>query len=61
MIGGVLSHPADRWPNTLGKISLFREYPYCLPCFVAAMVPLAGFFLTSLFLKEVWLLLLHKE
>jgi hypothetical protein len=53
MIGGTLSHPADRWPGTLGKISVFRDYPYFLPCLAAAMVPLSAFVFTMLFLKEV--------
>jgi hypothetical protein len=53
MIGGVLSHAADRWPNTLGRVAVFRAYPYFLPCLVAAMVPLSAFVITSLFLKEV--------
>jgi hypothetical protein len=57
IIGGVLSHPANKWPNTIGKIALFRNYPYFLPCLVAAMVPLSTFIFTLLFLKEVklWL------
>jgi hypothetical protein len=53
MMGGILSHPADRWPGTLGKIAVFRDYPYFLPCLAAAMIPLSAFVFTSLFLKEV--------
>jgi hypothetical protein len=52
-MGGILSHPADRWPGTLGKIAVFRDYPYFLPCLAAAMIPLSAFVFTSLFLKEV--------
>ncbi|KIM84952.1 hypothetical protein PILCRDRAFT_817783 [Piloderma croceum F 1598] len=52
MLGGILSHPADRWPGTLGKIAVFRDYPYFLPCLAAAMIPLSAFVFTSLFMKE---------
>jgi hypothetical protein len=58
MIGGVFSHPAERWPETLGKIAIFRNYPYFLPCLIAAMVPLSAFIFTSLFLEEARLSLL---
>jgi len=61
MLGGVLSHPANRWPDTLGRIVLFRNYPYFLPCLVAAMVPLSAFGFTSLFLKEVRSSLLYSK
>jgi hypothetical protein len=53
MIGGVLSHSADRWPETLRKIAVFCNHPYFLPCLAAAMVPLGAFFFTSSFLTEV--------
>jgi hypothetical protein len=52
-MGGILSRPADSWPSTFGKLEFFQSYPYILPCVVAALVPLSGFVLTSLFLKEV--------
>jgi hypothetical protein len=63
IIGGVLSHPADRWPGTLGKFTVFRRYPYFLPCLAAALIPLSGFVFASLFLKEVTqrLSLLHTK
>jgi len=47
MIGGVLSHPVDRWPEILGKIAVFCNHPYFLPCFAAAVVPLGAFVFTS--------------
>lgn len=53
VIGGVLSHPADQWPHTLGKVALLRDYPYFLPCAAAAMVPLSSFVFSILFLEEV--------
>ena len=53
VIGGMLSHPAERWPDTIGKIPFFHSHPYFLPCLVAAMVPLSAFVVTALFMKEV--------
>ncbi|KAF7977167.1 hypothetical protein HWV62_4599 [Athelia sp. TMB] len=52
MIGGLLSHPAKTWPNTLGKIAFLRDHPYFLPCATAALIPLSAFIITSIFLKE---------
>ena len=43
VIGDVLSHSADQWPETLGEIAVFRHYTYFLPCLAAAMVPLSEF------------------
>ncbi|KZP22946.1 MFS general substrate transporter [Athelia psychrophila] len=52
MIGGTLSHPAEQWSSTLGKIAFLRQYPYALPCFTVALIPLAAFAITTLFFKE---------
>ncbi|KAF9052457.1 hypothetical protein BDZ89DRAFT_1107678 [Hymenopellis radicata] len=43
VLGGVLANPAERWPSTFGKLALFQEYPYLLPCGVAAMLSLSIF------------------
>ncbi|KAF9009942.1 major facilitator superfamily multidrug-resistance, DHA1 sub-family [Cyathus striatus] len=51
-IGGVLTAPAERWPNTLGKIAILRDYPYFLPCLVAAMVAFVSFVISFVGLKE---------
>ncbi|KZP22950.1 MFS general substrate transporter [Athelia psychrophila] len=53
MIGGTLSHPVEQWSSTLGKIEFLRQYPYALPCFTVALIPLAAFAITTLFFKEV--------
>jgi hypothetical protein len=53
MLGGVLSRPAATWPDTFGKIIFFHEYPYFLPCGVAALIALTSFFIASVGLKEV--------
>ncbi|KAH8807016.1 major facilitator superfamily domain-containing protein [Flagelloscypha sp. PMI_526] len=42
-IGGVFSEPVRTWPNTLGKIILFQERPYLLPCLISGIMCLAVF------------------
>ncbi|KAG1747361.1 hypothetical protein EDB19DRAFT_1686930 [Suillus lakei] len=49
IIGGSFEKPVDKWPNIFGQVSLLVEYPYLLPCAVAASITLTGSFL-SLFL-----------
>ncbi|KAJ6468322.1 major facilitator superfamily multidrug-resistance, DHA1 sub-family [Mycena sanguinolenta] len=51
-IGGSLANPALRFPNTLGKIALLREYPYLLPCAAAGAFALAAFVIGFIGLKE---------
>ena len=53
VIGGVLSHPADTWPQSFGKIQFLRDYPYFLPCLVAALIPFSAIIFSIVFLKEV--------
>ncbi|PBL04129.1 major facilitator superfamily multidrug-resistance, DHA1 sub-family [Armillaria gallica] len=52
VIGGLLVHPADTWPNTFGRIALFRDYPYFLPCAVAGLFSFAICLLTLVGLQE---------
>jgi hypothetical protein len=52
-MGGVLSKPATRWPNVFGKIALFAEHPYLLPCVAASIVSFFTFVIGFLGLKEV--------
>lgn len=49
VIGGAFETPAKRWPDTIGSIPLFVDYPYILPCGIAASVTFMGAIL-SLFL-----------
>ncbi|KAG1753532.1 major facilitator superfamily domain-containing protein [Suillus paluster] len=49
IIGGSFEKPADKWPDVFGEVSLLVEYPYLLPCAVAASITFTGSFL-SLFL-----------
>ncbi|KAJ2926059.1 hypothetical protein H1R20_g11037, partial [Candolleomyces eurysporus] len=51
-LGGVLSNPASRWPDTFGRIPFFHHHPYFLPCAAAAFVAFASFFISSIALKE---------
>ncbi|KAK0204477.1 major facilitator superfamily multidrug-resistance, DHA1 sub-family [Desarmillaria ectypa] len=52
VIGGLLVHPADTWPNTFGRIALFRDHPYFLPCAVAGLFSFAICLLTLVGLQE---------
>lgn len=51
LIGGGLSRPQDHWPNVF-RSSFWQQYPYFLPCFVAACFCGFCFFLALAFLKE---------
>jgi len=53
IIGGTLSEPATKWPDTLGKISLLRERPYFLPCAVSGAIAFLAFSLAFIGLREV--------
>jgi hypothetical protein len=52
-VGGLLSHPAESWPGSIGRIDFLSSYPYFLPCFVVALVPLSACIFTALFMEEV--------
>jgi hypothetical protein len=41
----LVEKPADKWPNVFGQVPLLVEYPYLLPCAVAASITLTGAFL----------------
>jgi len=51
-IGGVLSRPQDRWPDRFSH-PFWAEYPYFLPCVVAAAYALLSLILSTLYLEEV--------
>jgi hypothetical protein len=53
IIGGTLSHPATRFPDTFGHNEFFRKYPYFLACAVPATFTAFAWLVTFLFLKEV--------
>ncbi|KAF7334645.1 Major facilitator superfamily multidrug-resistance DHA1 sub-family [Mycena venus] len=51
-IGGSLANPAIRFPDSLGKIHLLREFPYFLPCATAGALAFSAFVIGFLGLKE---------
>lgn len=51
LIGGVLSRPQDRWPQTFSH-PFWADCPYFLPCLVAASFTFFSFVTTGLFLEE---------
>ncbi|KAF8813373.1 hypothetical protein BYT27DRAFT_7250910 [Phlegmacium glaucopus] len=52
IIGGVLSNPAARWPDTLGQIHYLRQHPYFLPCATSGSLAFAAFIISFFGLKE---------
>ncbi|KAJ7484262.1 major facilitator superfamily multidrug-resistance, DHA1 sub-family [Mycena latifolia] len=52
IIGGLLSDPEERWPNSFGKFRILRENPYLLPCAAVGLLSLSFFFLGLVGLKE---------
>ncbi|KIJ65124.1 hypothetical protein HYDPIDRAFT_111019 [Hydnomerulius pinastri MD-312] len=52
LIGGSLSHPAERFPSLFGNLDFFKEYPYFLPCAVPATVSALCWATTYIFLDE---------
>ncbi|KAG8961327.1 hypothetical protein FRC00_012571 [Tulasnella sp. 408] len=52
LIGGLLAHPAERYPKVFGKFELLRRKPFFLPCFVSSILTLLSITSTILFLNE---------
>ncbi|KAF8683023.1 hypothetical protein AX14_004387 [Amanita brunnescens Koide BX004] len=52
IIGGFLSRPAARWPDTLGRLAFLKNHPYFLPCLAAAIIAFASFIGGFVALKE---------
>ncbi|KAF7334832.1 Protein ZINC INDUCED FACILITATOR-LIKE 1 [Mycena sanguinolenta] len=59
-MGGLLSNPEERWPNSFGKLQILRDNPYLLPCAAVGLFCLTFFFLGLGGLKEV-LFLCHSR
>ncbi|GAA5880633.1 hypothetical protein JCM16303_004290 [Sporobolomyces ruberrimus] len=51
LLGGYLSHPAERFPH-LFDYPFFIENPYVLPCLVGALFPFLGALIGFFFLEE---------
>ncbi|KAH9469446.1 hypothetical protein Pst134EA_006735 [Puccinia striiformis f. sp. tritici] len=53
LLGGYLSRPAERFPNSWFATSQFwQNHPWLLPCAVAAIAPLLGLVMATLWLNE---------
>ncbi|KAH9953207.1 major facilitator superfamily domain-containing protein [Lactifluus volemus] len=52
MIGGLLSRPADHFPNTFGNSQFLKKYPYFFPCAVPATFSALAWVMTYAFLRE---------
>ncbi|KAG8951286.1 hypothetical protein FRC04_006525 [Tulasnella sp. 424] len=52
LIGGLLSHPAERYPNVFGNIPLLKKRPFFLPCFVSFLITIISILVTAFFLEE---------
>ncbi|SNX85836.1 uncharacterized protein MEPE_04545 [Melanopsichium pennsylvanicum] len=46
ILGGLLEHPVQKFPGLFAGNQLLSDYPYLLPCLVAATFTLVGSFLT---------------
>ncbi|PPQ66007.1 hypothetical protein CVT24_011951 [Panaeolus cyanescens] len=42
IVGGSFERPAVKWPDIFGNIPIFVEFPYLLPCGIAAFVTFMG-------------------
>ncbi|KAH9030855.1 MFS general substrate transporter [Lactarius deliciosus] len=51
LVGGFLSRPQDRWPLVFPH-RFWADYPYFLPCLVAATFTCLSFIITGLYLEE---------
>ncbi|KAI0261481.1 member of major facilitator superfamily multidrug-resistance, DHA1 sub-family [Gloeopeniophorella convolvens] len=52
IIGGSLSHPVERFPDTFGSSAFLEKYPYFLPCAVPATFSALAWLFTWVFLRE---------
>lgn len=51
-MGGYLSHPYEQFPSLFHDWTLFRTYPYLLPCLVAAILTLLGIVFCHVYYAE---------
>jgi len=52
LCGGTLANPAEQFPNTIGKIQFFKDFPYALPTFTSGAICLVLTLVNAVFLKE---------
>ncbi|KAF9016981.1 hypothetical protein BDZ89DRAFT_1141080 [Hymenopellis radicata] len=61
IVGGLLANPAQRWPETFGKLTIFIVYPYLLPCAVAASFSFVVYLCALYSLQETHPSVLEKQ
>jgi MFS family permease len=52
MAGGLLSNPAEQYPEYFSPHSVFAEYPYLLPCLLCVACNLTATLVTALLMQE---------
>ncbi|RDL36140.1 Major facilitator superfamily transporter [Venustampulla echinocandica] len=52
LLGGVLSSPAEQYPDVFGRFAFLKEFPYALPTFVNGMIAAVATIICGLFLQE---------
>ncbi|KAG8945425.1 hypothetical protein FRC04_000800 [Tulasnella sp. 424] len=52
LIGGMLSHPAERYPNIFGGFDFLKDKPYFLPCFISSLATCFSITIAYFFLEE---------
>ncbi|KAG8863379.1 hypothetical protein FRB96_008871 [Tulasnella sp. 330] len=52
IIGGYLSHPAERYPAIFGDVEFLARHPFFLPCFVSSSITLCSVIVAFVFLEE---------
>ncbi|KIO26752.1 hypothetical protein M407DRAFT_234198 [Tulasnella calospora MUT 4182] len=51
-LGGMLSHPAERYPRLFGAVPLLRERPFFLPCLTSGLITFTAILVAIFFMKE---------
>ncbi|KIO23296.1 hypothetical protein M407DRAFT_78253 [Tulasnella calospora MUT 4182] len=51
-IGGMLSHPAERYPKLFDHSVLLKDWPYLLPCLASCILTILAFLCTLLLFEE---------
>ncbi|KAG9049173.1 hypothetical protein FS837_010992 [Tulasnella sp. UAMH 9824] len=52
LIGGTLSHPAERYPGVFGNYDFLKDRPYFLPCFISSLFTCFSITVAYFFLEE---------
>ena len=60
LVRGILSLPQDRWPNIFSN-HLWADFPYFLPCLLAATFTCISFIIGVFYLEELCCFLLFEE